>query len=61
MQPILDHIALVVRPALRKYMLAENALTDALTSTNAGAARQDAHSGEGDQSFRRMATTCSDR
>jgi hypothetical protein len=44
MQAILDHIAAVVRPALRKYLAAENALTNALESkgANAGAtARQD--------------------
>src|SRR5260370_6290839 len=44
MQPILDHIAGVVRPALRKYLAAEKALTDALESKDAGGAdtaRQD--------------------
>ena len=44
MQPILDHIAGVVRPALRKYLAAEKALTVALESKDAGAvstARQD--------------------
>ena len=44
MQPILDHIAGVVRPALRKYLAAEKALTAALESKDAGAvstARQD--------------------
>jgi hypothetical protein len=32
MQPILDHIATVIRPALRKYVIAERELTDALAS-----------------------------
>jgi hypothetical protein len=44
MQPILDHIAGVVRPALHKYLAAEKALTVALESKDAGAvstARQD--------------------
>jgi hypothetical protein len=44
MQPILDHIATVVRPALRKYLAAEQGLTDALQSEDGGAActaRQD--------------------
>ena len=44
MQPILDHVAGVVRPALRKYLAAEKALTAALESKDAGAvsiARQD--------------------
>jgi hypothetical protein len=44
MQPILDHIASVVRPALRKCLEAEKALTDAIESTDAGlssTARQD--------------------
>jgi hypothetical protein len=44
MQPILDHIAGVVRPALRKYLAAEKALTEALESKDVGAvatARQD--------------------
>jgi hypothetical protein len=43
-QSILDHIATVVRPALRKYLAAEMALTDAIESRDAGAAttaRQD--------------------
>jgi hypothetical protein len=43
-QPILDHIATVVRPALRKYLAAEKALTDAIESGDAGTAttaRQD--------------------
>src|ERR1700737_3845814 len=31
-RPILDHIAVVVRPALRKYLAAEKALTAALDS-----------------------------
>jgi hypothetical protein len=38
MQPILDHIGAVVRPALRKYLAAEKALTDALGLEDAGAA-----------------------
>jgi hypothetical protein len=37
MQLILDHIAAVVRPALRRYAAAEKALTDALNSKDAGA------------------------
>jgi hypothetical protein len=37
MPPILDHIGAVVRPALRKYMTAEQALTDAVLSTDATA------------------------
>jgi hypothetical protein len=37
-QPILDHIATVVRPALRRYQAAEAALTNALTSNDAKAA-----------------------
>src|SRR5262249_41382153 len=41
MQLVLDHIAGVVRPALRKYLAAETALTDALESKDAGAARKD--------------------
>jgi hypothetical protein len=44
MQSILDHIARVVRPALRKYMEAENALTAAVLSNDTmavDAARQD--------------------
>jgi hypothetical protein len=32
MQPILDHIDTVIRPALRKYVIAERELTDALAS-----------------------------
>ena len=43
-QPILDHIATIVRPALRRYQAAEKALTDALASGDAkvaNAARQD--------------------
>src|SRR5258706_3856 len=43
-QMILDHVASVVRPALRKYLTAEGALTDALESKNPSAvtaARQD--------------------
>jgi hypothetical protein len=45
MQCILDHVTFVVRPALRKYTDAENVLTAATLSENAGAiatARQDA-------------------
>jgi hypothetical protein len=38
MQPVLDHIATVVRPALRRYEAAEAALTNALTSNDAKAA-----------------------
>jgi hypothetical protein len=38
MQPVLDHIATVVRPALRKYGAAEAALTNALTATDPRAA-----------------------
>lgn len=38
MQPILDHIANVVRPALRKYLSAEEALTIAIQSGDANAA-----------------------
>jgi hypothetical protein len=44
MQPILNHIASVVRPALRKYLEAESALTHAIESTDAvlsSTARQD--------------------
>jgi hypothetical protein len=44
MQLILDHIAAVTQPALRKYLAAEKALTDALKSQDAGSAgtaRQD--------------------
>jgi hypothetical protein len=44
MQPILDHIATVVRPALRKYLAVEKELTEALGSNDAvaiGTARQD--------------------
>jgi hypothetical protein len=44
MQSILDHIAAVIRPALRKYLAAEKTLTDALESNDAeavGRARQD--------------------
>lgn len=44
MQPIVDHIAGVVRPALRKYLAAEETLTAALGSGDASAAttaRQD--------------------
>src|SRR5215470_6698874 len=37
MQLILDHIAGVVRPALRKYLAAEKALTAALESKDVGA------------------------
>jgi hypothetical protein len=43
-QTILDHVADVVRPALRKYSAAEESLSDALRSGDAGAActaRQD--------------------
>ena len=31
-QPILDHIAAVIRPALRKYLAAEKALTESVLS-----------------------------
>jgi hypothetical protein len=44
MQPIIDHIDGVVRPALRKYLAAEQTLTDTLGQNDAGAirvARQD--------------------
>jgi hypothetical protein len=44
MQPILDHIDDVVRPALRRYMAAQDASTAALQSNDpgaVGAARQD--------------------
>ncbi len=44
MQPILDHINAAVRPALRKYLAAEQALTDAVLSDDTGTAataRQD--------------------
>jgi hypothetical protein len=44
MQSILDHIDAVVRPALRKYLAAEEALTDSLQSGDASVikvARQD--------------------
>jgi hypothetical protein len=44
MQSILDHIAAVTQPALRKYLAAEKPLTDAIESKDAGAvgtARQD--------------------
>jgi hypothetical protein len=44
MHPVLDHIATVVRPALRNYLTAEKSLTDALASKDANAiatARQD--------------------
>lgn len=44
MQSILNHIAAVIQPALRKYLAAEKALTDALKSTGssgADTARQD--------------------
>jgi len=42
MQSVLDHIAAVTQPALRKYLVAEKALTEALESQDAaGAARQD--------------------
>lgn len=41
MQQILDHIDTIVRPALRKYLAAEQALTDARNSEHADAARQD--------------------
>jgi len=37
MQQILDHIEAVIRPALRKYLAAENRLTAALKSGDAGA------------------------
>jgi len=43
-QPILDHIATVIRPALRKYLAAEKALTEAVLSQDARAievARED--------------------
>ena len=43
-QPILDHIATVIRPALRKYLAAEKALTEAVLSPDARAieaARED--------------------
>ena len=43
-QPILDHIAAVIRPALRKYLAAEKALTEAVLSQDARAieaARED--------------------
>src|SRR5262245_45271493 len=43
MQPILDHVATLVRPAMREYLAAEDALTDALASNDArtiDAARQ---------------------
>ncbi len=43
-QPILNHMANVVRPALRKYLAAEQGLTDALQSEAGGGActaRQD--------------------
>jgi hypothetical protein len=42
-QPVLDHVAAVIRPALRNYLAAETALTDALKSKDAdavGTARQ---------------------
>jgi hypothetical protein len=42
MQPILDHIAGVVRPALRNFQAAEKALTGALQSGDATTARHDA-------------------
>ncbi len=45
MQPILDHIASIIRPALRKYLAAEEALTAAVLSGDAcaiEAARQEA-------------------
>jgi hypothetical protein len=44
MQSILDHIADVIQPALRKYLAAEKVLTDALESkgtSGAGTARRD--------------------
>jgi hypothetical protein len=44
MKPILDHIESVTRPALRKYLTAEKALTDANKSSDVAAiaaARQD--------------------
>lgn len=41
MQQILDHIDAVVRPALRKYLAAEQVLTDARNSEHADVARQD--------------------
>src|SRR5262245_50408897 len=37
MQPILDHIARAVRPSLRNYLAAEEALTSALASNDSGA------------------------
>lgn len=37
MQPILDHISAVVRPALRNYLAAEKALTAALVSQDKSA------------------------
>jgi len=37
MKPILDHIANVIRPALRNYAAAEEALTEALESNDAAA------------------------
>ena len=44
-QPILDHIAAVIRPALRNYLVAEKALMDALVSNvdagTVGTTRQD--------------------
>jgi hypothetical protein len=36
-QTILYHVAAVVRPALRKYLAAEQGLTDALQSEDASA------------------------
>jgi hypothetical protein len=44
MQVILDHIAAVIRPALRRYLAAEDAMTAALETKDAaaiGTARQD--------------------
>ncbi len=44
MQPVLDHVATVVRPALRQYLAAERSLTDALASKDSNtiaATRQD--------------------
>jgi hypothetical protein len=44
MQPIFDHIASVVRPALRNYLAAEKTLTIAVKSNDTSAldaARQD--------------------
>jgi hypothetical protein len=38
MQPVLDHIAGIVRPALRKYLASEEGLTAALSSGDANAA-----------------------